>query len=248
MISPCITAFRMLTIVALPGKDSVPISRALYFFPLTGMLLGLVTYGLLQLAVDVSPQLQFVSTILILILYTILTGAFHLDGLADVADGFGGGKSREHIQSILKDSRLGTFGTIALVSDILLKLSLWFVCLNIGVPVWIAISIMYARIVQALFVMSHNPAFDSGLLSQLLKIDATRAWLMLLVSAVFWGAGALFSVPRSALVGGLVSLGLCFLFGRYCCRRIGGITGDCVGCANEIAEISFLLTVCFIHS
>ena len=125
MIQDILTAFRTLTIIPIPGKDTENFSRSLCFFPLIGALLGFVVILLVHSAGAIGSKHPFVLALLSMAIVTWLTGGLHIDGLGDVADAFGGGKNKEHILELLKDPAMGSFGVCAIVFDILIKAGCW---------------------------------------------------------------------------------------------------------------------------
>jgi adenosylcobinamide-GDP ribazoletransferase len=236
-----ITAFRTLTIIPIPGKDTENFSRSLCFFPLVGALLGfvvlLVDYG----AVAIGFKHPYISALLSMTLVIWLTGGLHIDGLGDVADAFGGGKNKEHILQLLKDPAMGSFGVCAIVLDILIKAGCWQFFLEGGNPWFIFWSFAFSRAMQGLAIAflpnarAESIAAPFGQGGQFARVSVILAYL-----ATGLAAAWLLS-PRAAIVGALCPLGSAFLFGFYCWRKLKGITGDCVGAINELAEISVLL-------
>jgi len=181
----------------------------------------------------------------------LLTGAFHEDGFADVCDGFGGGRTRETILSIMKDSRVGAYGAIGIAMMLGLK---WSVCVSLpreifpavvvaahAVSRWCAIGLIWRlRYVRTDPDAKSKPVADSlngagwllsgalgvlGLLPVLSLIDASaRPDLALALTA--------------ALALGMTGT---LLAGGYFKRRIGGYTGDCLGATQQLTELIFLL-------
>jgi len=241
MIKDILTAFRTLTILPIPGKDTEHFSRSLCFFPLVGALLGFVFLLLVQGAGAIGFKHPFVLALLSMAVVTWLTGGLHIDGLGDVADAFGGGKSKEHILQLLKDPAMGSFGVCAVVFDILIKAGCWQFFLERGNPWFIFWSFVFSRAMQGLAIAfipnarveSIAAPFGQG--GRLAKISVVLAFLVTALAAAWLVS------PRAALVCAVCSLGVTLIFVSYCWRRLQGITGDCVGATNEIAEISVLL-------
>jgi adenosylcobinamide-GDP ribazoletransferase len=175
-----------------------------------------------------------------------LTGALHEDGLADSADGLGGGNGDpERALAIMKDSRIGTYGAVALIVSLLwraaalaeLAASAWFVIVYVHVsarlvPVWLLCTEVY---------LDRPDAKSHGLFQ-------TRPRHVLV--ALGWGAAAsalgvaLDWLPLStAAAAALTALALAPLLARYFRRRVGGITGDLLGAAEQIAELGAWMAV-----
>jgi adenosylcobinamide-GDP ribazoletransferase len=236
-----ITAFRTLTIIPIPGKDTENFSRSLCIFPIVGVLLGFVVLLLDHGAGAIGFDYPFVLALLSMAFVTWLTGGLHLDGLGDVADAFGGGKTKEHILRLLKDPAMGSFGVCAIVFDILIKAGCWQFFLERGTPWFIFWSLVFSRSMQALviaFIPNARPESIAAAFGQ----GGNVARISVVLAYAFTGLAAawMFS-PHVALVCALCSLGATLIFGWYCRRKLQGITGDCVGATNEIAEISVLL-------
>ena len=234
-------AFTFLT--RLPVNHAAPIgkgelSAALWCAPLVGIAVGLMgafVYWLAQaLNVPTLPAaaLAVAATVLV-------TGALHEDGLADVADGFGGGGTRERKLEIMRDSRIGTFGVCALILSFMLRVS---ALTNLGDPGLVTIVLIAAhaaaRAPIAAF-MRRVPAAredgmsaDAGRPPQASAAAAILLGLVPLTMALGFGAGA---VAVALLAAG-------FVFMAWLCKRqIGGQTGDVLGALEQIGEIVVLL-------
>jgi adenosylcobinamide-GDP ribazoletransferase len=241
MLRALITAFRTLTIIPFPGKDTENFSRSLCFFPIVGALLGVVVLILQYSAGAIGFKHPFILALLSMVLATWLTGGLHVDGLGDVADAFGGGKSKEHILQLLKDPAMGSFGVCAIVFDILIKAGCWSFFFEKGNPWFIFWSLVFSRAMQGLLVaFMPNARVESiaapfGQGGSFVRMSVILAYLVT-------GFAAAWILPLpAALTSALCSLAVTLLFGLYCWRKLQGITGDCVGATNEIAEISVLL-------
>src|SRR5262245_9403680 len=110
-----LSATQFLTRVPVPSVpyESNSLSRAVKFFPLVGLLVGTGAALLRLLLVPHLPEL--IASLLVLVYLVIITGCFHEDGLADTVDGFGGGWERHRVLAIMRDSRIGSYGAVALV-------------------------------------------------------------------------------------------------------------------------------------
>ena len=116
------TAIRTLTILPAPGEPGGKMASSLPWFPLVGGAIGSILLGLMILLEDLaSGHWPGGAAAVVVVAGIILPGALHLDGLADWADGFGGGRDREKTLAIMKDSSTGAFGAVALISVLLLK-------------------------------------------------------------------------------------------------------------------------------
>ncbi|MDR3375529.1 MAG: adenosylcobinamide-GDP ribazoletransferase [Ancalomicrobiaceae bacterium] len=173
------------------------------------------------------------------------TGALHEDGLADVADGFGGGRTRERKLEIMKDSRLGAYGTIALVLALVIRSSL-LAGLLLRSPLAAALGLIAAAVasrVASLAVFALLPtARPDGVAGRVGRptpgSTATAVVLGLVIVAV--GAGlSLGAGPAAAAVA--ISAAAAFALARLALAQIGGQTGDVIGAAQQLCELGFLI-------
>ena len=236
-------AWQFLTI--LPGarseRDPTPrlLGRSMAFYPLIGLLLGLILW-----AAFLGFSLVFPRTLgdgLVLLVLVLVTGAFHLDGMADTLDGLAAGKSAEERLLIMKDHRVGTFGAAGLV----MVLGIKFLAINslpqeiVGKSLVAALAISRWSMVQLIYLTPY--ARPEGGLGKVFKENVKRGEMALatatsLVLSVlflrYWGV-------LIWLIIGLFTLGIQALFQR----KIGGVTGDVLGAANEVNEVLALLAV-----
>lgn len=213
------------------------VGRAASWFPLVGALLGSVSIAISWLLHSHLPP--FVVAALILVAETLLTGALHMDGLADTADGFGGGRTKEDALRIMRDHAIGSYGGVALILMFLVKAS--------------ALSAIVARTPCSLFLVL-APAlgrWNVVLLSLCLPYARPntavsrhigRRELLFASTITIILVGCAFHLTRWASIMGMGLAGLsALLFGVYCLRKIGGVTGDTLGTAEEIGECLVLL-------
>lgn len=247
MIRNLTSAIRTLTIIPVPGKETDDFSRCLMFFPWIGLLIGAIVAGFAIVLVRFLPS-DYPVVILVLGAATVITGCLHIDGLADVFDGFGGGKSREQILTIFKDSRLGTYGVTVLVFDLLLKFFLYFHLIINRAWAVLILSFVVSRGAQAvsLCIMPYS-GLNPGTASAFANNKAQMPVIISLTIAVIL---SFFLINQYVIMISLVTTCiLCGLFLYICQRKIAGITGDCIGAVNEIAEIAVLFSgYVFFHS
>jgi len=230
-----LAALRFLTILPVPGRrgtnESAMVGSVL-FFPVIGLLVGVVASGLAVALVHVfSPQL--LAAVLVLWLIAV-SGGFHLDGLADTADGFLSARPREQVLEIMKDSHIGVMGVIAVVAVLGLKVTA-VASLPAG-ALWRAVLLIpLAGRCSMVFDMGILPgARKTGGLGSLFLRE--RSWLeSLWAVTVLAGVGWLVA-GYAGLLAAAVALGTPLLFALLCYRRIGGATGDTLGAACEITE------------
>jgi adenosylcobinamide-GDP ribazoletransferase len=185
------------------------VARGAVFFPVVGAAIGAVTGGVALLAhLALSP---FLSAALAIAVATALTGALHLDGLADTADAFGG-RTRERRLEIMRDSRIGTFGAAAVALDLLIKVG--------------AVEELVSRgLLPALVAAGAVSRAASVLLA---------GWLPYARES---GTGGVLGRPsRLALAVCLPAAPFALLFRGVFRRLFGGVTGDALGAAIEMTE------------
>ncbi len=219
--------------------DSGDVAHASWAFPLAGALVGSVgalTYTIasgIRLPSALAAALALGATLLI-------TGCLHEDGLADTADGLGGGRGRARKLEIMRDSRLGTYGACALMMSLLLR---WTALAAMAGPIAVASSLVAAHVSAraALPVFMHfvPPARLDGLSAQAGQ-PALRSTTVAVLLGVLTLATAL---GLAATIIGLVVATCAGLFMAWLCmRQIGGQTGDVLGALEQIIEIIILLT------
>ncbi len=219
-------------------------------FPGVGWLIGALTaalYGLLVWRLPEQPAAPFVAAFVSTVFGVLLTGAFHEDGLADLADGLGGSMNRERALEIMKDSRVGSFGAAALVLGLVGKLALLTLLGQVS-PVlacWALFAAHVSSRFAPLFIIWTLPHVGdlAGSKSKPLADAISRPALA--VAGLWWlGALVLLYVQQSAVPwwGGVLGccLGLAWMR-RLLARRLQGFTGDGLGATQQVTELGFYL-------
>jgi len=215
------------------------LARSMAFFPAVGLSLGLMLVFLNWMLAPLIP-LAVLDCLLLLILISV-TGALHLDGIADLIDGLAGGKDREGVLRIMKDSRVGAIGVVGLVMVLLLKyLSLYHVPLE---HKYAALMFMPAagRWIQVALAGVCRYIRDEGGTGGVF-VDNVGEREMLIATVTL----ALAAVILFGLKGLLLTLligGVGLLLWRYFEKRLGGVTGDVLGAATEIVEVASLILI-----
>jgi adenosylcobinamide-GDP ribazoletransferase len=208
------------------------IADSYYFYPVIGFLTGLGAVVLRHTGFAVfSPSF---SIVLVLAYLVVISGGLHEDGLADAADGMGGGWTREDRLSIMKDSRIGTFGALALVLALLAK----YAALTSMNPARLDAALLSAQILGrwAFLPMGYfNRYAHEGLAARFMKGLSAKAVASGTVLAI-GGAIVLGGMRGAAAV--IVTIVVAILMSVYFRRRIGGITGDCLGATFQFVEVA----------
>ena len=235
-IALCLVFFTRLPLPHFDLRDR-KLADAIWAAPLAGLVLALIG----ALAYAVAARLGLAAgpaAALTLAVILLATGALHEDGLSDVADGFGGGATRERKLEIMRDSRIGAYGAAALCLSLLIR---WNALAEIGDAWTILFALIAAhagsRGLAGAFMYALPPARGDGLSAGAGSVARDTA-----VLGAALGALALLCLGLSAAVAAIVLLAALFLaFRALCLDQIGGQTGDTVGALQQLAEIAILL-------
>jgi adenosylcobinamide-GDP ribazoletransferase len=233
------TAFQFLTRLPLRSLPYDPnaLSRSAKFFPLVGLFVGILGSVLYLLLIQHLPAA--IAALLTVTFFVVATGGLHEDGLADVADAFGGGWNREQILAILKDSRIGTFGASALFISLGLRvLLLANLPLNRVAPYIISSQVLSRWTVLPLGYVLPAAREASGQGARIARQISAASFAVGTAIAVVIVSCAL---RREMWLPCLVTLAMTVMTGLYYRRRIGGVTGDCFGATNQLTEIAIYL-------
>jgi adenosylcobinamide-GDP ribazoletransferase len=232
-------ALTFLTVCPWPRFGEVTpgdLARSLFWFPWVGAILGLVFWVVGEALVGLFPLPA--AAALLLALTVLLTRGLHLDGLADTVDGLGGGRTPEARLAIMKDSRLGAFGAVALVLALLLKFAFFLALFEHEGERSLLLFPVISRWGLVLLAALAPYARPGGGLGQAMTEGATRTRTL--------GATAS-ALGLSFLAGGIagplmLALAALAVWGlsRFSKNRLGGITGDVYGAVNEIVELLVL--------
>ena len=241
-----LVAMRFLTRLPIPfvrTLDPPPLTQAMGLFPVAGALIGAATGAILELAHFARlPPLACAAAALAA--SALITGALHEDGLSDTADGFGGGATREDRLDIMRDSRIGAYGALALVLVTLARASLLVSLL--ALPHWTAVALVacagaFSRALIIDLLWATRPARRDGL--SVMAGRPSRNVTLMALSLGGLGAGLASGYLLSpaagllSLVAGGATLGLVRALAM---RKIGGQTGDVIGAAQVLTELAML--------
>ncbi|MBB3176102.1 adenosylcobinamide-GDP ribazoletransferase [Variovorax sp. Sphag1AA] len=221
-------------------------------FPGVGWLVGAVGAGVFYLASSGLPGLAgaLVAAVLSTIATVLMTGAFHEDGLADVADGLGGPADRARALEIMKDSRIGAFGAIALVLALGLKVVLLAALAGEG-AMHVVLALVSAHVLSRLaplflirwlpYVGDENAASKSKPLADAISNGALLVGVAWSLPAIAWLVMAL-GIARGLAPVLLCAIGALFV-GRLLWRRLRGFTGDGLGATQQVCELAIYLAL-----
>jgi adenosylcobinamide-GDP ribazoletransferase len=240
------TAVTFLTILPVPFFRpqviaATDLAKSFSFFPLTGLIIGsFCLIGSLMLRSWMPPVLTAVTLTAML---ALLTRGLHLDGLADLADGIGGGYTSERRLQIMKDSRIGTFGTVALVFAIVYKAAALYTILQAGHWAPLLLVPAFSRFTMVLTAYKSSYARAEGGLGKpfLEHMTARQA----LIAGILSCLPALLLAPISLVLYLPAALLCAAAFRLLSNRLLGGITGDVLGATNEVSElVLFTISAC----
>lgn len=234
-------AFQFLTIVPLPFSfrwEKEDLGRSTAFFPLVGLAIGALLVGGNWL---ISPWVaRPLCDALLITLLALITGALHLDGLADVCDGLAARGDRERFLAVMKDSQVGAVGAAGLLFGILLK---WQALLAVPVELkWQSLLLFpaLARFGQVLTMAGASHARQDGLGAAIAHGTGAVTFTVALATTAavsFYLLGLKMLVPLAAVC-------LLTFAGRvFFQRKLGGLTGDTIGCLSELSEILVLIVI-----
>jgi len=219
------------------NKNKLP--QAIAYFPLVGLLLGLILAAANQFFLLMRIN-EFVISVILVILLVIFTGGLHLDGLADTFDALASGKERQKMLEIMKDPHIGTMGILSLICVILLKISFLHSLNAQTLNTSLILMCLLSRYSLVLAIFSFRYAREEGKAKIFVnnKQQKTLLWataITLFCASILWGLKGLVL---------LVAVGIfAFLTGKLLTKKFGGITGDTLGAINELAEVFVLFNI-----
>jgi len=229
-------ALRFLTRLPAPTVPYTPdsLARAAKFFPLVGLLVAAGAVGLNKI---LSNHLdRNVIAIVVLTYFVVITGGFHEDGLADAADGFGSGWNKDQILTVMHDSRIGSYGAIALVLSLLAR----YVLLSKLSPNKFSLYIIAAHVLCRWSTLPLSfflqPAREQE--GQGAHVAKQISVATLVLGTLFTMAVCYWALRNASWVPVATATAVTLASGLYYKSQIGGVTGDCLGATNQLTEIA----------
>jgi adenosylcobinamide-GDP ribazoletransferase len=231
-----VVAFQFLTRIPLPSIAFEPdsLARSIKFFPLVGLAVGAGAVVVERLLI--SHMSRPLVALVVLVYFVLITGCLHEDGLADTADGLGGGWTKDQILLILKDSRIGSYGATALVLSLLARYLLLTLLPVEHFAAYVVSAQVLARWSSLPLSYFLPPAREGD--GQGARIARLTSLSSLIFGSIFSIAIVVFALRWSALGPLLIALFTVFVTGWLYSRKIGGVTGDCFGATNQLTEIA----------
>src|SRR6266404_5812251 len=240
MIRRFFIAVQFLTRLPVPrvlDSSESELGKAAAFFPLIGVVVG---GGAALVSVVLQRVLPLPGSVFCAIVFAVfITNGFHEDGLADSFDGFGGGWTKDRVLEIMRDSRIGTYGALALIFLVLGKLN-FLSSLPAGqIWRWLILAHTASRwtTLPLCAWLPYARAEGQG------KLVAKQVGALEIMTGTFTLLLILLLIPwRAALATLFVTTLVTFLSGLYFRARLQGVTGDCLGAANQLTEVGLYLT------
>jgi len=201
------------------------------WFPAVGLLISAILLAVIWPASRIDPWFAAWAGLLV---WVVVTGGLHLDGLADVADALGAAhRDRERLLAVMKDPHLGSFGVLSLIVQLSGKLVLLMLVARGGywaalvlIPAWARLGPLFWQTLPSL-APGYGEQFAWALPRRLRWV-----WLAALIGVSAWLAPALIAAPV-----------LIWLFRRWLMKTLGGMSGDCLGAGIEVVELGLLIII-----
>jgi adenosylcobinamide-GDP ribazoletransferase len=219
------------------------LNKSTKYFPLMGWIVGgicaVVLFGAAQiLPLEIAVVLSTIAGILV-------TGAFHEDGFMDTCDAFGGGWTKEKILEIMKDSRMGAFGVLGMICLLALKIYalVYLATFSLEITCIVLVCVHAASRFTALLLrlgMEYVRENDDAKAKPIAKQTDVSGYLL----SFFFAILPFIFLQRIEMMWLLIPMMAIILYLTYYFKKwIGGYTGDCLGCAQQVAEVCFYLTI-----
>lgn len=235
MLNQLKTAF--ITLTRLPflniQDDDFDLKNSLWAFPIVGLVLGLLLAFLTSWFISINMD-SFIGSGILIILLILVTGALHEDGLADSVDALGATDKDRRMQ-IMRDSQIGTYGTLALIVSFSMRVyAVSFIWEYGQIFSTLVISLMVSRGAMVFIPIFCQPARDNGMASAIKNIDIKQ----LLIGQLIIGIIGFFIIGSDVIYLMLTGFVVAFLVARIAIHKIGGFTGDILGATEQITQIS----------
>jgi adenosylcobinamide-GDP ribazoletransferase len=212
--------------------------RGSIFFPVVGLFIGFVQWLVYYILIKVLPI--NITAVFVVIIPIILTGGLHVDGLGDTCYGFFCFKGdKDKIIEIMKDSRVGTYASIAIVFDMLARYAAVYTIIEFNLPLILIATPIIARFTVVFLSFIGKNAKETGSGSIFIgNIDIKRIVINGITTILLGALTIGFNKSVILIVSGMI---LSFLFNKFCESKITGLTGDSLGANNELVEILVMI-------
>lgn len=239
--------------VKLSSFEPKDLARSMRYFPLIGLLIGLILVLVKTLSFGPLNFSAMITATLVLLTLTALSGGLHLDGLSDMCDGFYAGRSREEIVKIMRDPHIGVMGVIGIVFVLLIKWSV-LASLPLGMPYYSNITLILIpflgrwSMVIAAAAGPYAPVAADGTAKPFVdNVTRKDAIISTVITLAVTSALSIISGNFVWFFLMIVSLLVVMAIMMISRRMLGGITGDILGAINEVTEVSVLFGAYLIY-
>jgi adenosylcobinamide-GDP ribazoletransferase len=231
-------AFRLLTRIPLGASEPGGLRGVVAWFPIVGAFVGLATGGVYALLYPWMPST--LAAVIVVGSGILLTGAFHEDGLADSFDAFGTGASGEAALEVMRDPRLGTYGTLAVVVSVVWRVAAVASLAPAAAIAGLVVAHILGRTGAATLIALAPAARDNGLGKLGVANVTGREAAIALVTGLGLGAAALGWLVGVAVIATTVTV---MVLRSVSLKRLGGTTGDVLGACEQLVEMGCLAVV-----
>ena len=245
-LADCAAAFLLLSRIPFgwykfPNDNPPDFTTATWAFPLVGLVIGATGGAAIGFA-DMAGLPPFVSAAIGILVMTLLSGGMHEDGLADMADGFGGGHDVDSTMRIMHDSRIGSYGVLALILVTAMRVSLLMACLEMFAVTELICFIAIISAASRFQPVLQLAAFPLSPHARLAALTGRPATGRIIMALAIWGPALVWTVgAQAALATTLPALAASLWIGSKAVRRVEGLTGDVMGATTIVAEIIMLM-------
>ena len=235
--------------------DEDSFEHAISFLPLTGFIIGALSYAFTYLAMSYQLPALFV-TLMLTAIPLLITGGFHVDGFMDVQDALHSYQSKERKLDIMKDPHIGAFAVISAGTALLIWTGFLYLVVarsfetqNLAIPLVYCISFAFVRALCGITCISFPKAKADGMLNKETK-SSQKVDVMFLALEAFLALGAMMLISRYAgIVTGVATVFFTFWYRESCKRNFGGVTGDTAGffvVMGETLQVVLMGSISFI--
>ncbi|MGP1488154.1 MAG: adenosylcobinamide-GDP ribazoletransferase [Peptoanaerobacter stomatis] len=250
-------AISFLTILPIRSniEDEKEFSKIMAFFPIVALILGIIYCSISNLVYNFADSLFFSSVIYVLS-SIIFTGGLHYDGLADACDGLFSGREKDKILEIMQDSRIGTFGVLGIIVNVLLKLGIVYIFIQYDILNFAIFSVIFSRTMQIIYAYFGNYPKKNGMGNFFvgkigrgtLRLAVTLDIIIVLILSLFIRGYGFSFVLITFIISFIISFAIMFGIKHMIYKKIGGITGDILGFIAEISENIFMLVFFVVYN
>lgn len=241
----CAIGFLTILPISSNVKTKEEFTGTMAFFPIVALILGSIYYIVTMIANNIF-KLSFFSAVIYIIISIIFTGGLHYDGLADSFDGLFSGKDKEKMLYIMQDSRIGAFGVLGIIINILLKLGIVYVFVQENILFFTIYSVIFSRFMQVIYSYLGIYAKEDGMGNLFIgKISKNVIGINLIFLLIIYIILSILTKDFvSSFLFSLISFILSFIIlifiKKSIDKKLGGITGDILGMVAEISETIYL--------